>query len=183
MNFSIVLIAKNEQETLPHLFNSLKEFKKRGGECILVDTGSTDNTVKVAQQFGCIVKSVGDKFLRTITNADEINKRFIVRGEKPVLKNGDKLFDFASARNYAAKMASNDWIFSPDCDEVLTSFNLNEIEKVISDPNMDRLEYNFIFSHDIYNNPAIKFMHSKFYRRDKLCWGGIVHETLSPITK
>ena len=178
--FSIVLISKNEENTLPTLFKSIKEFKDKGGEVIVLDTGSTDNTVKVAKEFGCKVEEVGDRFIKTIKNADEINKRFII-DEEPIIKNGDKLFDFSEARNYAATLASNDWVFSPDCDEALTSFNLNEIEKAISDPNVDRLEYNFIFSHDAYNNPAISFLHSKFYRKSKMEWKHIIHEILIPI--
>ena len=178
--FSIVLISKNEANTLPTLFKSIKEFKDKGGEVIVLDTGSTDNTVKVAKEFGCKVEEVGDRFIKTIKNADEINKRFII-DEKPIIKNGDKLFDFSEARNYAATLASNDWVFSPDCDEALTSFNLNEIEKAISDPNVDRLEYNFVYSHDQYGNEAIKFLHSKFYNRKKLKWVGIIHEVLSGV--
>jgi glycosyltransferase involved in cell wall biosynthesis len=61
MNFSICLIAKDEANMLPHLFDSLSEFKSRGGEIVLVDTGSTDDTVKIATDFGCKVCEVGDK--------------------------------------------------------------------------------------------------------------------------
>jgi len=39
MRFSIVLISKNEEKTLPHLFKSIKEFKDKGGEVIVLDTG------------------------------------------------------------------------------------------------------------------------------------------------
>jgi len=56
------------------------------GKRIFLDTGSTDNSVKVAKEFGCIVEEAGDKFIKIIDNADKINKRFIVKGEKPVLK-------------------------------------------------------------------------------------------------
>ena len=176
--FSIVLIAKNEEQSLPHLFDSIKEFKNRGGEVVILDTGSTDKTVEVAKEFGCKVEEVGSKFVRTITNADEINKRFIVKGEEPIIKNGDKLFDFSEARNYAATLASNDWIFMPDCDEVLTSFDLDKINEVIEN-GAKQLEYNFVFSHDQYGNEAMKFRHCKFYNRTTLKWVGIIHEVLS----
>jgi glycosyltransferase involved in cell wall biosynthesis len=53
--FSVALIAKNESKTLPRLIASLAEFKERGGEIILADTGSTDGTPKVAADLGCIV--------------------------------------------------------------------------------------------------------------------------------
>ncbi|MHA1482503.1 MAG: glycosyltransferase [Candidatus Heimdallarchaeaceae archaeon] len=177
MRFSIVLISKNEEKTLPHLFKSIKEFKDKGGEVIVLDTGSTDSSVQVAKDFGCKVEEVGDRFVKTIKNADEINKRFIV-DEEPIIKNGDKLFDFSKARNYAASLSSNDWVFSPDCDEVLTSFDLDKLNKVIEN-GAEQLEYNFVFSHDQYKNEAIKFLHSKFYDRRKLSWKNIVHEVLT----
>ena len=180
--FSICLIAKNEEHSLPHLFSSLEEFKKRGGKTYLLDTGSTDNSVKVAKEFGCIVEEAGDKFIKIIDNADKINKRFIVKGEKPVLKNGDRLFDFASARNYAATMADTDILACPDCDELYSKFDIDKIEEVIKD-GAEQLEYSFIFSHDAFGNPAIKFRHCKFYDRRKLKWTGIIHEVLTGSAK
>jgi len=177
MNFSVALIAKNEEKTLPRLVKSLEEFQKRGGEIILCDTGSTDNTVGVAKKLGCKVVEVGDRFVKTITNADEINKRFIVE-EKPIIKNGDKLFDFSASRNFAATLASNDMIAMPDCDEIYTKLDLDKIEEVIKN-GAEQLEYNFVFSHDQYGNEAIKFRHCKFYNRTKLHWTNVIHEVLA----
>ena len=176
MNFSIVCIAKNEEKTLPRLIKSLDEFQKRGGEIIVCDTGSTDNTVKIAKKLGCKVTEVGDRFIKTIKNADEINKRFI-KGEKPIIKNGDKMFDFSASRNYASTLASNDMIATPDPDEVYTRLDLDKIEKIIKD-GANQLEYNFVFSHDQYGGEAIKFRHCKFYNRKKLKWVNVIHEVL-----
>jgi len=178
MNFSIVLIARNEEKSLPKLFSSLVEFKNQGGEICVLDTGSTDNTAQVARDFGCKVEEVGTKFIRTIDNADEINNRFIVDGEEPLFKNGDKLFDFAAARNYAATMSSNDMVASPDCDEMYTKLDLKEVQRVI-DAGAEQLEYNFVFSHDVYGNEMIKFRHCKFYNKKSLHWKGVVHEVLT----
>lgn len=175
--FSVVLIARNEEEKLPHLLSSLTEFKARGGEVLLLDTGSTDKTAQVARDWGCRVEEVGDKFLRVIDNADEINKHFIVEGEAPVVKNGDKLFDFAGARNYIADFATTKMIAVPDCDEMYTKLNIDKINEHI-EKGATQLEYNFVFSHDQFGNEAIKFMHCKFYDRTILKWQGIVHEIL-----
>lgn len=178
--FSLALIARNEATTLPRLVGSLKEFQERGGEICIVDTGSTDNTAEVARSLGCKVEEVGDRFRLTIDEelAKKINDKFVVEGEAPVVNAGESLFDFGSARNYAASIASNDWIWMPDCDEVFTTLNLDEIEKAISDPEIDCLEYEFVFSHDYLGNPITKFLHSKMYRRDKMEWRGIIHEVL-----
>ena len=181
-NFTIALIARNESKTLPKLIASLSQFQKYGGHIMLLDTGSTDNTIAIAKSLGCEVIAVGDEFLITIDKdiAQKINKRFVVENETAVVKEGDKLFDFASARNYIADMCETDWVWMPDCDEAFTNLNLNEVEKAIKNKDISRLEYEFVFSHDSNGNPAIRFMHSKMYRRTKLEWIGVIHEVLSP---
>jgi len=179
MNFSVCLIARNEALTLPRMVGSLKEFQKRGGEILVLDTGSTDNTIEVAKSLGCKVEAVGDKFKIKVDKelADKINVKFVVDNEAPVIKDGDSLFDFASARNFIADFASNDMIATPDCDEIYTKLDLDKIEQVIKD-GAEQLEYEFVFSHDGQGNPVIKFRHCKFYNRKKLEWRGVVHECL-----
>ncbi len=177
--FSIVLIARNEEKTLPKLINSLSEFKQRGGEVILVDTGSNDNTVNIAKELGCKVTEVGEKFIKIIDEdlAKKINKKFIVDGEPEVVKPNSKVFDYSSARNFAAELASNDFIAMPDCDEQYTKLNIDEINKKI-EAGEKQFDYNFVYSHDRNGNEAIKFIHSKFYNRKFLKWVGIIHEVL-----
>lgn len=177
MNFSVVLIAKNEEITLPRLLGSLTDFQNKGGKILLLDTGSTDNTVNVAQSYGVEVHEVGDRFLLTINNADEINSKFVEKREDTVVENGDRLFDYSSARNYIAELAPTDFIFTPDCDEEFTKFDVDKIEELVAS-GVEQLEYNFVFSHDEYGNEAIKFMHSKAYDRRKLKWVGVIHEVL-----
>jgi glycosyltransferase involved in cell wall biosynthesis len=179
-NFDVCIIVKNEALTLPRMLNSLQEFKDRGGIINIVDTNSTDDTVKVAETFGCKVFTMGDKFRKKINaiKAKKINEMFIIDGEEPIVKAGDTFFHYSAARNYAADMASNDWVWEVDADEQATVLNLDEIEKVISNPNIHRLEYNFCFSKDAFGNDAIAFMHSKMYRRDKMKWVHPIHEVL-----
>lgn len=180
VNFSIVLIAKNESKTLPRLIKSLNEFQNRGGEICLIDTGSSDDTPEIAKNLGVKVEIVGNRFVHTIdeTLATDINKRFIDPDEQDVIVPNMTLFDYASARNYAATLASNDMIAMPDCDEIYTKFDIDKLEKHINN-GAERLSYNFVFSHDAYGNEAIKFTHSKFYNRNKTKWVGIVHEVLT----
>lgn len=177
MNFSVCLIAKNEEKTLPRLLGSLKEFQDQGGKVLLLDTGSTDNTVGLAKSLDCEVQEVGDKFVKMIGNADEINKQFIVEGEEVLVKNGDELFDYSAARNYIAQFSPTDMIATPDCDEVFTKFDLNKIQSLI-ESGVEQLEYNFVFAHDQEGNETMKFMHSKFYNRKRMSWIGIIHEVL-----
>lgn len=182
MKFSICLIARNEEKTLPRLLDSLKEYQEKGGKVIVLDTGSTDKTVEVARSLGCEVTEVGDKFMRTIDAklADDINKKFIVENEPAVVKEGDTFFDFGAARNYLATLSPTEHISMPDADEIYTALDLDRIEKAI-DEGFEQMKYNFVYSHDAFGNEALKFEHCKFYDRRKLHWVGLVHEVLMPI--
>lgn len=179
VNFSIVLIAKNEAKTLPRLVKSLEQFQSRGGEIILVDTGSSDNTSQIAEKLGCKVTKVNKKFMIVVDDktAHAINTKFVVGKEKPIVKVGDKIFDFASARNYAASLASNDMVSMPDCDEVFTNLDIDYIESRINS-GIEQCEFNFVFAHDSFGKPIIKFIQCKMYNRVKMKWVGVVHEVL-----
>lgn len=178
--FSIVVICKNGEHTIPRLSNSLTEFKERKGEMLLLDTGSTDRTVEVAKSFGWKVTEVGAKFIETIDDklADQMNERFIIEGESKIVKGGDTLFNFAAARNYVSSLATNDMICTLDDDEAYTVFNINAINELIK-KGFEQFEYSFVFVHDEWGRPAIEFIQSKFYDRRKLSWKNIVHEVLS----
>jgi len=177
--FTVCLIVRNEEKTLPRLLESLSEFQGKGGEVVILDTGSSDNTVTVARDKGCNVHEVGDRFKVSITKgiAYEINKKFCVGGEKNIVKEGDTLFDYSSARNYAAGLCNTDIVAMPDADEIYTKFDIDKINEEI-EKGVDQFEYAFVFSHDTEGNELVKFNHSKFYNRKKLKWVGIIHEVL-----
>mgnify|MGYP006921293522 CR=1 FL=1 len=180
--FSIALIARNEAKTLPRLVASLSEFQKRGGQILLLDTGSKDDTAKVARDLGCEVIEVGDRFRLTI-NADlahKINAKFLAGSDAPLVNDGDSLFDYSAARNYIATFAKNTMIATPDCDEIYTKFDIEKIEEAIAN-GAHQLEYNFVYAHDAEGKEMIKFKHSKFYDRSRAKWVGIIHEVLAPI--
>jgi glycosyltransferase involved in cell wall biosynthesis len=178
--FSVCVIARNEQKTLPRLVASLNEFQKRGGEIIVLDTGSKDATAEIARNLGCRVVEVGEKFKITITEgeAEKINAAFIVKGEEHIVKADDTLFDFASARNYAATFSSRDMIAMPDCDEIYTRLDIDAINEAIK-CGYTQFEYDFIYAHDDDGNPTVQFKHSKFYNRKNQEWKGVIHEVLS----
>lgn len=71
--FSIVavFIAKNEAEALPRLIKSLDGFADR---VVIVDTGSTDNTIEIAKQLGAEVHSMAwpDSFSEARNKAVEL---------------------------------------------------------------------------------------------------------------
>lgn len=84
IKISACVITKNEEKNMP---SWLKCMKTVADEMIVVDTGSTDNTVKFAQAAGA-----------KLYNFKWIN-------------------DFAAAKNYAIERATGDWILFLDADE------------------------------------------------------------------
>lgn len=178
--FSVCLIARNEEKCLPRAVVSLQDFQRRGGEVCLVDTGSTDKTAQIARDAGWKVEEVGEKFLFTVTaqQATDVNAKFIVGGENPVLKEGDKIFDFGSARNYAAAMALTDIVSMMDCDESFTTLDIDAINGFILQ-GFNQFEYQFVFSHLSDGTPGLQFRQSKMYDRRKMHWNGIIHEILT----
>lgn len=81
---SVCMIVKNEEQALPRCLRSIR---KCADEIVVVDTGSTDRTVAIAQEFGA----------------------------KPGYF--EWCNDFAAARNYALGLAGGDWIFIMDADD------------------------------------------------------------------
>lgn len=89
---SFCAIVKNESQ---HLSRCLASVKPYVDELIIVDTGSTDATVAIAQDYGAI-----------IGHFDWCN-------------------DFAAARNYALSLVTGDWVLVLDADEELVIHDPN----------------------------------------------------------
>ena len=84
MKISACVITKNEEKNIARCINSYKDIVD---EIILVDTGSTDNTVEIAKSLGA--------------------KIYYYEWQN----------DFSAAKNYALSMAKGDWIIFLDADE------------------------------------------------------------------
>jgi hypothetical protein len=83
---TVVLITKNEEELLGQCLESLRGV---GDELVVVDTGSTDKTIEIAESFGAKI------------------------GHFPWVD------DFAAARNYAESLCSGQYVYWQDADEIL----------------------------------------------------------------
>ena len=92
---SACIITKNNQATIEECLTSLYKYNV---EIVIADTGSTDKTVELAQQFT-------DKVYHF-----------------------DWIDDFAAARNFVASKASFDYILSLDSDEYLIEGSREELE-------------------------------------------------------
>ncbi|MCC7196706.1 glycosyltransferase [Candidatus Peregrinibacteria bacterium] len=99
---SICFITKNEEETLDRCLKSLKGLVD---EIIVVDTGSTDKTVKIAKKYRA--------------------KVFQFPWQD----------DFSLARNFALSKATKTWTMWLDADDVLSAEHYREIKKYLSKVN------------------------------------------------
>lgn len=172
-DFSVAIIARNEEKTLPRLLKSLTGVE----DIVVLDTGSTDNTVKIAKELGCNVFSVGDKF-RIEATKEQVKWWKKHYKEDPSFKTGEKYFHFANARNYAASLTKNDWVFQPDADEEMT-WDIDKVKDAIQ--HEDHLHYRFCYAHEPDGSPGLELDQSKFYRKSKLHWTKWVHEVLAVI--
>lgn len=175
---SVCVVARNAARTYKPLFTSLREFADRGGDMVLVDTGSTDETVAIYRAFGFRVYSVGDAFQITIPRdiADRVNADAVALGDEPIIGEGASLFDFASARNYAASLAVNDYILNPDADEAFSVFDIDAVEEAFA--TASRFQYDFVFDHNPDGTPHLQFItDTRLSDRRYWRWKGHVHET------
>lgn len=98
LKISACYIVKNEAKKLA---KSIKSLKNQVNEIVVVDTGSTDNTVNVARKLGARVYSF---------HWQE---------------------DFSKARNFALSKAKGDWLVLLDADEYFTAKTAGNIRQVI----------------------------------------------------
>ena len=97
---SLCMITKNESDKLDRCLAAVKDLPL---EIIVVDTGSTDNSIEVAR-----------KYTEHVYHFDWIS-------------------DFAAARNFSVSKATNDWILVLDTDEYVTSVDMEAIYKLIDE--------------------------------------------------
>ena len=100
---SVSMIVKNEEQFLDQCLAALDGVAH---QIVVVDTGSTDQTVKIAKDHGAEVHHF------------------------------DWCDDFAAARNFALEHARGDWVLVLDADEVLTAEGLNGLRQDMATPNL-----------------------------------------------
>lgn len=105
MRISGCIITKNEQENIAACISSLKPIVD---EIIVVDTGSEDDTVRIAEDMGAFV----------------VKQRWED--------------DFSKAKNYALEKAKGDWIIFLDADEYFTEDMIPKVRPIIEKVHSDR---------------------------------------------
>lgn len=100
---SLCMIVRDEADLLPACLASVRGVV---GEIIVVDTGSQDDTVNMAQKVGATVASFPWQD------------------------------DFAAARNYSLDLAQREWILVLDADEVLLPSAVPLIQEAVAQPDL-----------------------------------------------
>jgi len=148
VEISLCMIVKNEEDTIYRCIDSVKDIVD---EIIIVDTGSTDNTIQ-------ILKSL-----------DIIPYQF------------KWINDFSSARNFSFSKATKDYILWLDADDILNPDDIEKFKilKSTITNDVDAVSMNYVLStnehgefiHSLKRNRLVK--NSKNFK-----WIGFIHEYL-----
>lgn len=145
----VYAICKNEEQFVDRWMDSVSE----ADEVVVLDTGSTDNTVQKLKSRGAVVE------------VEEI-----------------KPWRFDVARNKALSLVKDDVdiCISIDMDEVIEPGWREKLEEVWEE-DTNRLAYNYNWSFDEYGKPATNFYIEKIHDRKNYIWHHPVHEVLKYI--
>ena len=147
MKISACYIVKNEAAALGQSLDSVKDWVD---EIIIVDTGSTDQTIEIAERYGARVFSQPWKE------------------------------DFSAPRNFALTKAQGDWIVFLDADEYLTKETGANLYAVLNAcATKDALLTQMINIDKESNKVLVKFFTMRIFKNlPELRYNGIIHEEL-----
>lgn len=147
LKICVYAISKNEEKFVKRWFESMKE----ADEIYVLDTGSTDNTVKELKKLGVNVKQ-------------EIISPW--------------RFDVARNKSLALVPDDTDICICTDLDEVLVKGWRKELEKYWTKETTDA-RYNYNWSLDENNIPKVNFYIEKMHSKKDHIWTHPVHEVLT----
>ena len=147
MTLAVVILTRNEEHNIVEVIQNSRQCTD---EIIVIDSGSTDKTVELAEENGAKV------FYRAWTN------------------------DFAAQRNFALDKTTADWILYIDADERLTTKTIEHIKKILAQEELNfqykvqrkTTAFGVTFSHGVLQPDYILRM----FPREKVQWSGKVHE-------
>ncbi|WP_312047948.1 tetratricopeptide repeat-containing glycosyltransferase family 2 protein [Anaerotignum sp.] len=149
MKISLCMIVKNEEK---YIAQCLKSASLLVDEIIIVDTGSTDNTIAIANEYH--------------------SKIIQIPWEN----------DFGKARNHSLAQATGDWILVLDADESLYIEDIQKLKDILQQTKANGIGlkfHNFIDegSEENYNT----HMGVRIFRNHCFHYQGAIHEQLLPI--
>ncbi len=144
---SVALIVRNEERFISQCLQSVRDITN---DIVVVDTGSEDATIKLAQSEGARVIS------------------------RPWPR------DFARARNWALEEAKSPWILMIDADEVLLADDKDKLMKAVTEPTADAYNLRIISLTDRAEDLAEARVTRLFRNSPRVRWEGRVHEQIVP---
>ncbi|MDO4555657.1 MAG: glycosyltransferase family 2 protein [Lachnospiraceae bacterium] len=153
ITISLCMIVKNEEDILGRILSQISPVVD---EIIIVDTGSTDQTKKIARRFTSLIFDYPWNM------------------------------DFAAARNMACKKASMDYWMWLDADDFITPHWIDEMKKLkySLDPTIDVVMMKYITGFDEGNRPVFSYYRERLFKNNgTFFWNGRVHEAITPSGK
>ena len=142
---SLCMIVKDEEKFLPTCLESIKDHVD---EIIIVDTGSTDKTVEIAEKYN--------------------TKVYHHQWEN----------SFSKARNYSLKYATCDWIIWLDADEEVDKEDAHKLKEVIKDNTVDVIHIPVFNRPVGGKNFSVSNLEKIFKNHIGIYFEGIVHNSL-----
>lgn len=170
MQFAIVVITKDEEKGIIPLLESLKTFIAAGGQVVIADTGSTDNTRAVTEEHGCHFVDIGTEFTHTVDRDTAANVNAFLE-DQTCVDDGDVWFHFANARNRASQETRHTHILMLDARDYLISFEWEIINAMIKHTSA------FYYTHVLTERGDTQQI-CRFYDKTKFYWHGGAHEYL-----
>jgi len=152
VKLSACLIVKNEAHTLPRCLESIHSL---ADEIIIVDTGSTDNTVEIARHY------------------------------KAKIYHFQWRNDFSAARNESLQNANGDWILYIDADEIIDDANALKIRTLINRDDIMALTVRQCIPQQFNNIATSFYIeYCRIFRRlPEIHFEGAIHEQILPSIK
>lgn len=147
-SLSVTMIVKDEADVIERVLKCASKF---ADEIILIDTGSTDNTIEVAKQYT-------EKIYNYVWTDD-----------------------FSSARNFGIDKCTGDYFMWMDADDVVPDKTISAINKWKqnkSDVDVLMMPYNISFDEN--NNPIFTYYRERILRNNGFKFEGRVHECIVP---
>ncbi len=142
---SLCMIVKDEEKFLPTCLESVKDYVD---EIIIVDTGSTDNTVEIARRYNA--------------------KIYHHPWED----------SFSKARNYSLSYATSDWILILDADEELEREDACKLREAINDNDVNVITLPVFYKPKGGINLSVSSSERIFRNYNNIHYEGIVHNAL-----
>lgn len=146
MSLSVCLIVRNEEEVIARVLDCAK---KIADEIVIVDTGSTDKTVEIAEQY--------------------TQKIYFCEWNN----------NFSDVRNFAFNKAECDYLMWLDADDVITDDNCKKIKELVGNGGFDTAYLKYVAAFDGDNPTFIYYRERIFSRSTNPRFTGAVHETCS----